>query len=653
MHAQSVKALVVAGGTREPIDDVRVITNRSTGRFGMAIADALANAGVEVYLLASKLMVRIHKPRYDTRTFDSFADLQREIERAAAKLKPDIVFMAAAVSDYSPVPTSGKIRSDAEELQITLRRNPKLLASFREQFGIGTFVVGFKLLSGVTSEALSNAALAQVCDNRLNLAVANDLKNITEREHPIVMVTPEGGAIPASGSPGEVARALVAFVLRRFRVRWHRSVSSQISSTAQSMALQDEVAGLLRFTQSSGLLPDSSGNVSGRLGTSMLVTPRGVVKSRLVTEDLVPVEVDLSKCVVRYAGDRKPSIDSGVLARIYQAFPWVTAILHTHHALIVPDAQTAFPYPCGVVEEAEEVIDVVRREISVGKLHSGDPFSVGLIHHGSLLAFTEWQAERVATTWEEARSRYGDHLRRVGMGLYAEAVLAGDTETIRISPIFQGTMIIGVLAEMPREDAVAPYLLREYRGSGVGEDVVGLLWDLGRVVAAHRNCGVADYYQGFGWTVARSVCGGDVSILEPPSYDTARKSATACLYDPRTKKVLLGRRRVAPWKDHWAFPGGGIDGEETAYQAMLRELEEEMHIVLPEDVELVAVKRLFVGSEGRVYVVDCHIMHVRAEALDPQATEEMEPVWVSIDDAQHLRPMGSGTRRVLRALVKM
>lgn len=654
MHTQPMKVLVVAGGTREPIDDVRVITNKSTGRFGGAIADALKDAGTEVHLLASKLMVRIYQPNHHVQTFDSFEDLQQNIARLAVELKPDIVFMSAAVSDFSPVRTSGKIRSDAEELQLTLRRNPKLLASFREQFGIKTFLVGFKLLSGVTSEVLHDTAFTQVHDNHLNLTVANDLKAITEKEHPIMMVTPEDGAIPVSGSPKEVAQTLATFVLRRFRVQWHRSVSSDpIILLEQSIEQKNSVDTLLQFAQSAQLLPDNSGNVSVRLGESMVVTPRGVRKSCLVADDLVPVKVDLLGRMVHYSGDRKPSIDSGVLARIYDAFPKGEATLHTHHALVIPDARTRFPYPCGVVEEAKEVIDVVRHEMSTGKLQASSSFSVELIHHGTLFVFTEGQIERVVKMWDEARSQYIAHLHQVGVELYVKAALSGDTETIRMSPIFHGVIVIGVLVELPRENAVVPYLLREYRGDGMGETIVDMLENQKRAIAVHRNCNAVDYYLKRGWQIVRLICGGNVSILEPPSYDDARKSATVCLYDPDARKVLLGRRLVIPWENHWAFPGGGIDEKETPYQAALRELKEEMRIVLPEDAKPVEVRQFFVGSEGRVYVVDCHILHVRADTLDPQSTEEMEPKWVSINDALRVRPMGLGTRRILRLLSQM
>jgi 8-oxo-dGTP pyrophosphatase MutT (NUDIX family) len=183
-------ALITAGGTAEPIDDVRVVTNSSTGRFGAAIANALVARGVEVTLLASHALMGHPEwvdPRVKRVGFGSFLDLRAAlIEQTQSP--PDLLFMAAAVADYSPVPTHGKIRSDAEEITIRMRRNPKLLPTLREQCGENTFLVGFKLLSGVTRAELVAVADRQRVKGHLDLTVANDLATFTPNRHPVVLV---------------------------------------------------------------------------------------------------------------------------------------------------------------------------------------------------------------------------------------------------------------------------------------------------------------------------------------------------------------------------------------------------------------------------------------------------------------------------------
>ncbi|MFT4624445.1 MAG: phosphopantothenoylcysteine decarboxylase/phosphopantothenate--cysteine ligase, partial [Myxococcota bacterium] len=98
-------AVITAGGTSEPIDDVRVVTNLSTGRFGAQLANALAEAGVRVTLLASHALAShpewVH-PEVDLVPFGAFTDLRRALH-AACDDRPDLVLMAAAVSDYAPV----------------------------------------------------------------------------------------------------------------------------------------------------------------------------------------------------------------------------------------------------------------------------------------------------------------------------------------------------------------------------------------------------------------------------------------------------------------------------------------------------------------------------------------------------------------------
>ena len=147
-------AIVTAGGTREPIDDVRFVTNLSKGRFGAAIARALADRGVEVVLLASAELASHPEwidPRVPVVPFGSTSELDAAIDAEIARGTPDLLFMAAAVSDYAPVRVEGKIRSDADELVIRMRRLPKILATLRDRCGRSTFLVGFKLLSGVSA----------------------------------------------------------------------------------------------------------------------------------------------------------------------------------------------------------------------------------------------------------------------------------------------------------------------------------------------------------------------------------------------------------------------------------------------------------------------------------------------------------------------
>jgi 8-oxo-dGTP pyrophosphatase MutT (NUDIX family) len=192
VHRQ-IRALVVAGGTREPVDDVRTLANSSTGRFGAMLAHALCDRGVDVHLLAARSLLRHREwlPAHaQTTAFDAFADLAERLHELTAD-PPDLVFMVAAISDYSPTPTPGKRPSTSEMFTIELTKNPKLLATLRERCGHHAVLVGFKLLSNVSRETLLAVAHRQRMDLELDLTVANDLRDLSAHQHPVVLVSDE------------------------------------------------------------------------------------------------------------------------------------------------------------------------------------------------------------------------------------------------------------------------------------------------------------------------------------------------------------------------------------------------------------------------------------------------------------------------------
>ena len=210
-----MRAIVTAGGTSEPIDDVRVVTNLSTGRFGAALATALADRGVDVVLIASRsLCQRPHDldPRVRVVPFGSTEELKVALWRETAR-PPELLFMAAAVSDYAPRPVHGKIRSVGEQLSVSMDRTPKILPTLRERCGDGTRICGFKLLSRVSSEALIGAAREQLAAAHTDLCLANDLAELGRGLHPAWIVT-EDEALRVEGSKARTASALASFALR-------------------------------------------------------------------------------------------------------------------------------------------------------------------------------------------------------------------------------------------------------------------------------------------------------------------------------------------------------------------------------------------------------------------------------------------------------
>ncbi|MCB9677052.1 MAG: NUDIX domain-containing protein [Alphaproteobacteria bacterium] len=629
-----MKALITAGGTSEPIDDVRVVTNLSKGRFGASIANALVARGVEVTLLASRALMEQPgwvDPRVERVPFGSFAELDRALTAHTAT-PPDLLFMAAAVSDYSPIPADGKIRSTDDELVIRMRRNPKLLAGLRERCGRQTTLVGFKLLSGVSNDELVRVARAQLQKCRLDLTVANDLQTFGPGLHPVVLVTPEGGAIPRSGDKDAVAAALVDFVLRRRAVRWFHSVptgSPAVEDPGKAVA-----AGLLGFAQQTGLLPAGpDGNVSARADGGLWATPRQVDKASVTPDQLVRVHTDPDAREHRYAG-AKPSIDSSVAALLYRWLPDLRALVHFHDAIAIPTAETGFPYPCGCVEEAEEIHRALAGA-AARRAYTGGDFLVRLAHHGWLLGLAAPDA--LLRRWDAFVAAHEAHVARLG-----------GTCTAR-SPVFAGGAVVGLLATLETAGGPAQslWLDEASRGDGLGDRLARAIGARPCTIVVDAACGAEAFWVGRGFLPVRRE--GTRTLLESPAlHGRSAEAASVCLVQPVTRRVLLGQRKVGAYPGYWAFPGGGLDAGETHEEAGDRELFEETGIRRP-DVPLLIETPVHVGDGTRVWRV-VNRAYATLAAPEPTETDELRARWVDLDEALALGPMASGTRTVLRAV---
>jgi len=159
------RIVVTAGGTQEPIDPVRHIGNRSSGRMGFAIAEAARDRGGEVTLITAP--VSLPDPVGVQVIHIQTAAQMKEAVMGAA-VKADALIMAAAVADYAPkTSSSAKIKKDAASLTLELVRTPDILTEVQ-----GTFIrVGF----AAESENLVENARKKLQQKKLDLIVANDI----------------------------------------------------------------------------------------------------------------------------------------------------------------------------------------------------------------------------------------------------------------------------------------------------------------------------------------------------------------------------------------------------------------------------------------------------------------------------------------------
>jgi phosphopantothenate-cysteine ligase len=215
-----MKVVVTGGGTSAPIDDVRVVTNLSTGRTAAAIAEACLDRGDEVWHVlapqAAPPLLRLARVDLDAdpdaerdridrlrrRWLDSrdrlhirplkvgaVAEYAEALRLALEESSADVVFLPMAVSDYEPEPRVGKISSRLDDLSISLRRTPKVIRSARD-WAPSAYLVGFKLLSGATTEELIRVARDACLVNRADLTAANDLEDVRAGRHALHLVRP-------------------------------------------------------------------------------------------------------------------------------------------------------------------------------------------------------------------------------------------------------------------------------------------------------------------------------------------------------------------------------------------------------------------------------------------------------------------------------
>jgi len=163
---QGEHLLITAGPTREPLDPVRFLTNRSSGKMGFAIARAAVDAGAKVTLIAGPVALETptHVHRVDVEQAEEMADA------VTSHLADATLFIAtAAVADYRPAEVAGeKIKKGATELQLKLVRNRDILAEVAAQPN-PPFTVGF----AAETERLRDFAQKKRQQKQIDLIAAN------------------------------------------------------------------------------------------------------------------------------------------------------------------------------------------------------------------------------------------------------------------------------------------------------------------------------------------------------------------------------------------------------------------------------------------------------------------------------------------------
>jgi phosphopantothenoylcysteine decarboxylase/phosphopantothenate--cysteine ligase len=213
-----LRVVVSAGGTREPLDPVRFVGNRSSGKQGAALALAAADRGARVTVVGAALDGAVRQglvARGDVELVDVGTALELEAALAEHAPQADVVVMAAAVADYRPVSVAdGKIRKDdsGDELTVRLVRTPDVLAGLVARRPAGQVVVGFAAETARDRDDLLELGRAKQRRKGADLLVLNRVGWTTgfgADDTAVVVIDADGDVVSESaGSKAAVAGAV-------------------------------------------------------------------------------------------------------------------------------------------------------------------------------------------------------------------------------------------------------------------------------------------------------------------------------------------------------------------------------------------------------------------------------------------------------------
>jgi phosphopantothenoylcysteine decarboxylase/phosphopantothenate--cysteine ligase len=210
------KVLITAGPTRERIDPVRFISNRSSGKMGYAVAQAARDRGAEVVLVSGPVNLCV-PPGVRRLCVESAQQMHDAVMQEIAGT--DIFIGTAAVADYRPAsPASCKIKKVSDKLEVCMERTVDILAAVAQRAD-RPYTVGF----AAETNDVEEHALAKLQRKNLDLIAANevgDTKVFDADDNALTLLWPNGGRLAlGTGAKTELAAKLVDFIVERYRER--------------------------------------------------------------------------------------------------------------------------------------------------------------------------------------------------------------------------------------------------------------------------------------------------------------------------------------------------------------------------------------------------------------------------------------------------
>ncbi|GMA09102.1 phosphopantothenate--cysteine ligase [Tetragenococcus halophilus subsp. flandriensis] len=245
-----MRVLITAGGTSEKIDDVRSITNHSTGRLGCFLAEEfLKNQIIVDYVTTAQAKHPTENQQLNLYEIAGTNDLADQLQELLQKFSYDAVIHSMAVSDFTPSQSysqeefleainqlfqekngpldkkdlaalslgektsENKISSDTEQLYLVLQKTPKVIQQMKK-IQPETLLIGFKLLVDVSQQTLLTTAKQSLASSQADYILANDLAKIKGNQHPGFLIDKEGEIVGEEQNKEGIAQLIAQTVMK-------------------------------------------------------------------------------------------------------------------------------------------------------------------------------------------------------------------------------------------------------------------------------------------------------------------------------------------------------------------------------------------------------------------------------------------------------
>ena len=198
------RIVITSGSNAEAVDSIRILTNRASGKTGVALALEARRRGADVTLI-SRFPQKL--PLREVRAESAKEMLDAVLSEVGAGC--DALISAAAVADYTLDKAAGKIRS-GQELTLVLRPTKKILKAVRDEFP-DLVIVGFKAEVGVSDEELVRRAMESLRSSDLSLVIANDVREggMGTEENRVMIIDKEGRTRIVEGKKSRIAKCII------------------------------------------------------------------------------------------------------------------------------------------------------------------------------------------------------------------------------------------------------------------------------------------------------------------------------------------------------------------------------------------------------------------------------------------------------------